>query len=97
MDRNLAIQYTAVAIIILAALTWLVVRFIKRVKNKSRKSCCGCVLPTNATLPTKITGTATTGNQQSVFIEDFFTSCQELTMFCHAIYAAGAIDAIGVI
>ena len=53
--------------------------------------------PTNATLPTKITGTATTGNQQSVFIEDFFTSCQELTMFCHAIYAAGAIDAIGVI
>lgn len=44
MDRNLAIQYTAVAIIILAALTWLVVRFIKRVKNKSRKSCCGCVL-----------------------------------------------------
>ncbi len=40
MDRNLAIQYTAVAIIILAALTWLVVRFIKRVKNKS----CGCVL-----------------------------------------------------
>lgn len=44
MDINLAIQYTAVAIIILAALTWLVVRFIKRVKNKSRKSCCGCVL-----------------------------------------------------
>ncbi len=42
MDRNLAIQYTAVGLIIIAALIWLVIKFIKRKKKKG--ACCGCTL-----------------------------------------------------
>lgn len=47
MDRNLAIQYTAVGLIIIAALIWLVIKFIKRKKGKG--ACCGCVLSEKCT------------------------------------------------
>lgn len=42
MDRNLAIQYTAVGLIIIAALIWLVMKFLKRKRKKG--ACCGCIL-----------------------------------------------------
>lgn len=44
MDKNLAIQYTAVGIIIIAALVWLVIKFNRQRKNKGSSSCCGCAL-----------------------------------------------------
>lgn len=42
MDKNLAIQYTVVGLIIIAALIWLVIKFIKR--KKKHGACCGCAL-----------------------------------------------------
>lgn len=47
MDRNLAIQYTAVGLIIITALILLVIKFIKRKKGKG--SCCGCALSEKCT------------------------------------------------
>lgn len=41
MDKNLAIQYTAVAIIILLAIIWAVYKLITK---KSKGSCSGCTL-----------------------------------------------------
>lgn len=45
MDKNLAIQYTAVAIVILAAIVWAVYKLITK-KNKGG-SCSGCSLSEN--------------------------------------------------
>lgn len=44
MNTNIAIQYTAVAIIIIAALVWLVIKFVKRSRKASKDGCCGCAL-----------------------------------------------------
>ncbi|MDE7437476.1 MAG: FeoB-associated Cys-rich membrane protein [Muribaculaceae bacterium] len=41
MDKNLAIQYTAVAIVILLAIVWAV---YKLVTKKSKGPCSGCSL-----------------------------------------------------
>lgn len=47
MDKNLALQFTAVAVIILAALLWIAVKVIRMRKKKSVSPCCGCSLVDN--------------------------------------------------
>jgi len=44
MDKNLVIQYTAVGIVIIGALVWLLVKFIKRRKCRENGMCHGCAL-----------------------------------------------------
>lgn len=53
MDRNIAIQYTAVGIIIIAALAWLVIKFFKQRKKGGHSQCCGCSLSENCKSPAK--------------------------------------------
>lgn len=43
MDKNILIQYTIVAILILGAIVWIAVKAIRASRGKG-KSCCGCVL-----------------------------------------------------
>ncbi|MCM1290905.1 MAG: hypothetical protein NC201_01175 [Prevotella sp.] len=48
MNTNLLIQYTVVAIIILIALIWIILRVTKIAKKKDANTgCCGCSLKTN--------------------------------------------------
>lgn len=39
-----ALQYTLVAIIVLGALVWIVVKSYRKKSGKSRGGCCGCSL-----------------------------------------------------
>lgn len=43
IDTNIAIQYTLVSILIIAALIWLVLKFIKQ-SRKANSPCCGCAV-----------------------------------------------------
>lgn len=43
MTTNLIIQYTIVGVILLAILTWLIVKLTKLRKNEN-DGCCGCSL-----------------------------------------------------
>lgn len=42
IDRNMAIQYTIVALILILAIVWMVLKFRKHSKKGS--GCCGCAL-----------------------------------------------------
>lgn len=44
MDKNLVIQYTIVAAIIIAALVYLVIKFIKKSRQTRGRKCYGCSL-----------------------------------------------------
>lgn len=48
-DYNLIIQTTIVAVIVLAAIVWLVRRFYRILRNRGASKCCGCALSEKCT------------------------------------------------
>ncbi len=55
MDTQLKIQYTIVAIIILASIVWVAVKVWRtcRRKNASSSGCCGCAIADKCRKPAK--------------------------------------------
>lgn len=52
MDSNLLIQYIVTGVLVLAALIWIIIKFVKMAKGKT-SGCPGCALSERCTKPEK--------------------------------------------
>ena len=99
--NDLLIQFIIVGIILAGAIGWILFRLFFK-KKSSGGSCCDCALSENCSKTKSDKQISNKKCPQITLIYHFtlcecLTNCHELTIFCQAIYAAGAIDAIGFI
>ncbi len=53
MDKNLLIQYTVVGILVIGALAWILIKFIRKCKDSGKGGCSGCTLAEKCKSPRK--------------------------------------------